>query len=179
MTNTQPYGINDQGLVSGYWQDAGGAFDGFAYQPQNRTFTSIDVPASVNGQALLFGGNSAGGMIAGGYQDNTAAGFYHAGVYNTRTGAWTFLPEPDPSSQFNLAGGVNNAGQVTGNWTNNLAAFTNNHGWVYQNGKYTFFDVPVEPPVRRHRPLLHQRRRDRGRLVPGQQRLCPRLRALQ
>ncbi len=145
--NTQPYGINDQGVISGLWADSGGVFHGFLYQ--NGNFKSLDVPANLNAFGTnLYQGNSAGGFYAGGYQDNTAAGYYHAAVYNSSTGTWMILPDPSPSSQFTEAGGINNKGQVSGNWTTSYNATTgvllNNTGWIYQtnNNSYTFFNVP-------------------------------------
>jgi hypothetical protein len=66
-------------------------------------------------------------------------------VYNLKAGAWDSLPPPDPTAVNNAASGINDRGQIFGIW-NDSFFFVNLHGWVYEKGKYTFFDAPGASP---------------------------------
>jgi hypothetical protein len=111
--DTEPYGISDNGVVTGLYSDASGAYHGFS--DQNGTMTTIDVPSSLNAMdTFLYYGNSAG-LVAGSYIDSN--GIYQGVVYNSLTQAWTYLPQPDPTSQLNVAGSISGSGTVFGNWS--------------------------------------------------------------
>jgi PEP-CTERM motif len=137
----EPYGVMPNGTVSGLYADSGGTYHGFL--AQGSTFTTVDVPGNLNATSTsLYAGNAAG-VFAGGYDD--PAGIFHAGTYNSASQAWTFLPDPTPTSQFSLAGAITNSGIIFGNWADNIPE-TNLHGWAYHNGTYTFFDAPSQDP---------------------------------
>jgi hypothetical protein len=140
-TDTEAYGISNNGTVSGLFGDSSGNYHGFL--DRAGTFTQVDVPASYNAQyTYLYEGNDHG-LFAANYGDSSGNG--HTAIFDSVHGTWTALPDADPTSVNSLASAIDNAGQVFGNWTPN-ADFSNNTGWVYQNGHYSFFTAPGASP---------------------------------
>lgn len=100
---TEPVGINALGLVSGYFQDAGGSFHGFL--KAGSKFKNVDVPDATDTFAL--GINSFADQ-AGYYfgQDGNAHGFVlWAGVFTT---------VDVPGSSNTLVTDINDGGDLTG-----------------------------------------------------------------
>ena len=141
--DTELYGINSHGLISGLYGDSSGGYHGLLYQ--KGIFTTVDVPGNLNGVATyLYAGNDAG-VVAGAYTDSI--GLTHGLIYTSASASFTLLPEPTAASMSSFAGSITNNGLVFGNWADNVS-FLNNHGWVYalSKGTYTFFNAPTADP---------------------------------
>ena len=139
MVNAQ--GINNNGLVVGFYLGTDGNDHGFQFKLSNAVNhvgvgTAIADPTIIPqepGATFVFSqilGINDHGIAVGYYGDSTAS--QHGFLYNTLTGKYTFLD--DPNEQFNSDGvevtqitGINNSGEITGFYTdsNNIA-----HGFV-------------------------------------------------
>ena len=137
---TYAFGVNASGLVSGYYEDASGAYHGFIWQ--NGKATSIDY-TGISGvsQTFLFQDNSSG-QVAGYYTG--ADGTSHSLIYNSANGTWTTIPDAPGKNGFNAAGGINDKGQLAGNYSLGAAGNTNLVAWLYdiKSNTYTPFTVP-------------------------------------
>jgi probable HAF family extracellular repeat protein len=124
-------GIDNAGLVSGYYQDASSNYHAFVWQ--NGTFKTVDYPGAVD--TLLFGISNRGVAI-GYYGDGTTN---HTVTYSVRTGAWTPLPDIPNYSQ-NDGYCVNDAGMAVGNAFEGSTAVA----WIWDPAtlSYSFFAVP-------------------------------------
>jgi hypothetical protein len=131
-------GIENHGLVTGLYVDA--ALNSHGFFSLDGVLTTVDGPTSnpPNSQAALYQINNQG-WTGGQYNDDN--GVVRAAIYNIGTGTWKTLPLI-PGSGYNAAGGVNANGVVAGNWTTDPTIATGNRGWTFQNGAYSFFDVP-------------------------------------
>ena len=133
-------GVNASGLVSGYYADASGAYHGFIWQ--NGTLTPIDYTgvAGVVG-TFLFQDNSSG-QVAGYYTGSD--GNSHSLIYNSAGGNWTTVPDAPGGYPFNAAGGINDHGQLAGNYSTDPTASSNLVGWLYdiKSNTYTPFTDP-------------------------------------
>jgi hypothetical protein len=140
--DTEPYGITNQGLVAGDYADPDdpSIYHGFLFQ--DGQLVTVDDPAPGVIGTFLYQGNERG-QVAVSYQ--TADGKVTGSVFDLRRGSWSDLPSPKPASVQNWAGAINDRGQVFGNWYDNYD-FLNAHGWVFDHGNYTFFDVPGASP---------------------------------
>ncbi len=134
-------GINNNGLVVGFYVGTDGQVHGFMTQynaaspPSTLTGTAIADPTIVpveTGATFVFSqilGINDQGIAVGYYGDSTTS--QHGFLYNTHTGTYTFLD--DPSEAFNNGvevtqiTGINNADEITGFYTdaNGVA-----HGFV-------------------------------------------------
>jgi hypothetical protein len=134
-------GINNNGLVVGFYVGTDGNDHGFKFNLASAvnntgTGTMIADPTIVpveQGATFMFSqilGVNDKGIAVGYYGDSTLS--QHGFLYNTNTGAYTFLD--DPNEGFNANGvevtqitGINNSGEITGFYTdaNGLA-----HGFV-------------------------------------------------
>jgi hypothetical protein len=133
-------GIDNHGLVTGYYLDA--AFYSHGFLSLNGVLTTVDGPTSnpPHAQVALYNINDQGWA---GAQYNDDNGVVRAAIYNIDTGTWKTLPLI-PGSGYNAAGGVNANGVVAGNWTTDPTITTGNQGWTFdpRTGSYSFFDVP-------------------------------------
>ncbi len=141
MVNAQ--GINNNGLIVGFYFGTDGQDHGFTTQynasspPSTLTGTAIadpTIPTNIPGDlgttfmfSQILGINDRG--IAVGYYGDSS-GDQHGFLYNTKTGAYTFVDDPSmPSSGLEITQitGINNAGEITGFYedTNGIA-----HGFV-------------------------------------------------
>jgi uncharacterized membrane protein len=134
---TQPFGINANRLVSATAEPTSLLDLGLIFR--NGVGTTYLVPGSINTD--FYQVNNPG-QIAGDYYGND--GVYHAIVYNSANGTYTYLPD-NASYLNNLAGGINNKGLVVGNFFPD-ATFTNGVGWFYNGSSYTIFSDPLATP---------------------------------
>jgi uncharacterized membrane protein len=132
-------GVNASGLVTGYYVDAGGAYHGFVWQ--NGVATSVDY-TGVSGvtSTFLFQDNSSG-QVAGYYTGSD--GNSHSLIYNSASGTWTTVPDAPGGYPFNAAGGINDKGQLAGNYSTDPTASSNLVGWLYdiKTNTYTPFTI--------------------------------------
>ena len=130
------YGIDNAGVVSGFYNDASNISHGFVWR--NGTLHTLDNPGSLY-TALSSVSNRV--VAVGYYGDLTTA---HAAMYSFQSGAWTTLP--DISGMSNNEGyGINKHGVVVGvaggggfNNPSNAAAWI----WYPSSRLYSFFAVP-------------------------------------
>jgi probable HAF family extracellular repeat protein len=135
-TGAYPYGINNAGLVTGFYSDASFNYHGFVWQ--NGTFHTLDNPGSVD-TALSSVSNR--GVAMGAYGDLTTV---HAAMYSFPSAAWTALP--DISGMTNNEGeGINDFGVAVGiagggdfNDPSNVASWI----WDPSAQSYSFLAVP-------------------------------------
>ena len=133
-------GVNASGLVTGYYADAAGAYHGFVWQ--NGTLTPIDYTGVAGvAETFLFQDNSSG-QVAGYYTGSD--GNSHSLIYNTASGTWTTVPDAPGGYPFNAAGGINDNGQLAGNYSTDPTAASNLIGWLYniKTNTYTPFTTP-------------------------------------
>ena len=139
MVNAQ--GINNNGLVVGFYVGADGNDHGFDFKLSSAvnnvgTLTPIMdpniIPQEPNATFVfsqILGINDKG-IAVGYYGDST--GSQHGFLYNTNTGAYTFLD--DPNAEFTSGGvevtqitGISNSGEITGFYTDSSGEA---HGFV-------------------------------------------------
>jgi uncharacterized membrane protein len=135
-------GINNNGLVVGFYVGTDGNDHGFKFNLSSAasgvgTGTAIADPTipSVPGElgatfvfSQILGVNDKG-IAVGYYGDST--GSQHGFIYNTNTGTYTFLDDPneqfDNGVEVTQITGINNAGEITGFYTD---ASGEAHGFV-------------------------------------------------
>lgn len=137
-------GINNKGLVVGYYEGTDGEVHGFMANEKSAkggllTGTAIADPMipSVPGEpgaTFVFSqilGINDHGIAVGYYGDST--GSQHGFLYNTNTGQYTFLDDPSEAFcngvEVTQITGINNAGEITGFYSDANGVF---HGFVAQ-----------------------------------------------
>jgi hypothetical protein len=130
------YGIDNLGLVSGFYVDTNGNYDGFLWL-RGEVETNVDATGWTD--TLLGGGNDFG-VVAGNYGDLNVS---HATLYHAREQIWA--PLPDISGlPMNFGNGVNDRGVAVGAaFQGNLDVFTNGVAWVWDGHAYSFFEAPA------------------------------------
>lgn len=134
-SQTEPYGINDSGVVVGEWDilDAEGnllAYHGFVWR--NGNFAEVEFPGS--GDTALVGINASGdyvGIWDSGITDPTAHGFAFL------KGSFTSFDVP--GGAFTQADDISDNGQVVGVY---LDAVGVEHGFLKFNDVYATLDFP-------------------------------------
>ena len=123
-------GIDNAGLVTGYYEDSSSVFHGFVWR--NGAFQTVDYPGAA--YTYLFGVNNRGVAI-GYYGDGTTN---HTVTYNVASGAWTALPDIPNYSQ-NDGYCVNDLGVAVGNafGTSTAAA------WLWDPATLSYFFMAV------------------------------------
>jgi probable HAF family extracellular repeat protein len=135
-------GINNKGLVVGFYQGTDGQVHGFTAKEGAARFgaltgtavadPTIPTVAGEPGATFVFSqilGINDKGIAVGYYGDSTTS--QHGFLYNTKTGKYTFLD--DPSEHFNNGvevtqiTGITNSGEITGFYSDANGAF---HGFV-------------------------------------------------
>jgi len=129
-------GINNSGMVSGYYLDMSSVFHGFA--AYGGMFQTVDYPGA--SQTLLYGLNNLG--VAIGYYTDSS-GNNHVVTYTISTGKWGSLPDIPNYSQ-NDGYCINDAGYAVGNAYQGTASAA----WIYNPGtsSYSFFTAPAAAP---------------------------------
>jgi hypothetical protein len=132
-------GINDRGLVTGYYGDPT-AGDVLSFVSERGVVTTgIAAPGAT---ITSVGGANNRGLETGNYGDLT---HQQAGLYDIRRGTFTPLPEI-PGLPFNMGDGINDLGHASGvayasgDWINGGAGLGQN--WIWNGRHYSFFTVP-------------------------------------
>jgi hypothetical protein len=129
-----PRGINDAGVIAGYYNDAGGTSHGFV--DDGGVFSDVDDPAAASNDTV-YGINDAGQLV-GNYTDSS--GTDHGFVDNG--GAFTPIDEPLSSGSGGTAAtGINASGQIVGAY--NVGNIV--EGFIDNNGTFTTVSDPSGP----------------------------------
>jgi len=132
-SDTEAYGINNTGLVSGFYV-VNGTGHGFLWR--DGTLTTVDQGSGSN---TLLGDVNEPGMVAGNYGPFN---IQHAAIYSIGAGTFTTLPDI-PNLPINLGNGINPQGEVVGSAAmGSVAAPFNSVGWIWDGRSYSFFTVP-------------------------------------
>ncbi len=140
LVNAQ--GINNHGLVVGFYQGTDGNVHGFMANEKSArngvlTGTAIADPTIPNvpgepGATFVFSqilGINDKGIAVGYYGDSTLS--QHGFIYNTHTGVYTFLDDPseafDNGVEVTQITGITNSGEITGFYSDANGVF---HGFV-------------------------------------------------
>jgi hypothetical protein len=129
------YGVNDAGLISGYFFDASFNFHGFVQQ--DGVATVHDYPQALE---TALGDPNDAGIVIGNFGDVAQ----HAVLLDAETGTWTVLPDI-AGLPVNLGDGINNRGVATGvacagNFV--TLVFLNCVSWTWNGSGYSFFQHP-------------------------------------
>jgi hypothetical protein len=134
-TYTQAYGVNDVGLVSGFYLDANGSFNGFLWR--DGKMTTHDYPQALE---TILGDASNAGIVIGNY----GAAALHAVLFDVHESSWHPLPDIE-GQPVNFGNGINNRGVGTGEACrgNYLTGPTPNCiAWTWNGKQYSFFLAP-------------------------------------
>jgi len=135
---TNAYGVNDTGLVSGYFYDINylTTFSTHGFLWRDGTLTPHDFPGALE---TFLGDTSNAGVAIGNYGDSVQ----HAVLYDAHRGNWTTLPDI-AGLPVNLGDGINNRGFATGVACAGdfLAVFTACYGWTWDGEDYSLFSAP-------------------------------------
>jgi PEP-CTERM motif len=114
VTNAQ--GINNNGLVTGFYSTDGAHQHGFLYDTTTSQFSLPADPLQPNLFLTQFLGINDSGLAVGYWQDN--AGSQHGFLYNTLTRTYSFLDDPNEGTnngvQITQITGINNADRIVG-----------------------------------------------------------------
>ena len=105
-TIAQATGVNNAGVVAGFFMDNAGIFHGFLLS--GNVETVLDVPGAVLTQA--FGLNNAG-QVVGDYIDLSMV--MHGFIYNIGTGTFATVDDPLGAGTTTI-NGINDLGQIVG-----------------------------------------------------------------
>jgi len=137
---TNAYGINDAGLISGYFFDANSNFHGFVQR--DGLATTHDYPGALD---TVLGDASNAGIVIGNYGGSAQ----HAVLLDAELGTWTTLPDI-PNLPVNLGDGINNRGVGTGVACAGdfvSLTFVNCVSWTWNGNGYAFFQHPDASPA--------------------------------
>lgn len=144
-------GINNAGLVAGYYLDSSFNYHGFLWQ--NGAFQTVDYPGAVN--TLLTGVNNQGVVI--GYYGDGATN--HTATYSVSGATWSGLPDIPNYSQ-NDGYCLNDAGTAVGN----AFGVESSVAWIWDPTKrlYSFFSVPAAAPYRTYPTCVNNKNQVSG-----------------
>ena len=127
---TNPWGINDSGLIVGYYQFVSNNVNGFLYN--SGSFSTIDDPGGTSGTIAT--GINNGGQIVGTYFDasEVAHGFLDNG------GSFSTIDVPGAFAT--SAYGVNQSGAIVGAY--DLQSGSEDQGFLDNGGSFSTIDVP-------------------------------------
>ena len=126
---TSMYGINNKGVVVGYYLDQSSKEHGVRWDPKDKKFTTIDDPKGDMGSECI-NLNSKGTIVGGYYTAGSLFGFqYQDGKFS----------DIGPTGVVSEAWGINDEGEVAGFVTdsNNVV-----HGYFWDGKQYTILDYP-------------------------------------
>jgi uncharacterized membrane protein len=136
VSDTEAYGLNDAGLVSGFYVN-NGIGRGFLWR--NGSFTSVVHDPDDPSENTLLGEVNGLGLVVGNYGPFTVQ---HAAIYSILTGQWTTLPDV-PNLPINIGDGINLFGIATGSAAMGTVAGTSDSiGWTWDGRNYSFFSAP-------------------------------------
>jgi hypothetical protein len=134
--STVAVGVNDSGVVSGFYFDSSGNEHGFV--DRDGRFTAINDPnaGTAAGQGTSVGYINDFGEVTGSYTESNGDTVAFAGPVGT------FRPISDPVAPAfsTLTAAINDAGVVVGGWVDSGAEF---HGFIEVHGGF----IPVEDPA--------------------------------
>jgi hypothetical protein len=144
-TSTRAYGINDAGLVTGFFSQplgAGTATHGFFYDPSDNSWDTFDY-GLFKGDPVLLGNTNLYGVSADrvvGKYTTFPPGSVQTNFFCDDAGCYPLPMHPGGAST-NLWS-INNSGLVVGMWFE--IAVSRTHGYVYDiiGGGWTDFDYP-------------------------------------
>ena len=119
-------GINNAGLVVGFYSQADGIQHGFLYDSPTKAYTLLadpSTPQMANGNLALtqFLGINQSGLAVGYYQTKDT-GSQFGFLYNTQTQQYTYLDDPEAApingTQITQITGLTNAGEIAGFYVN-------------------------------------------------------------
>lgn len=135
--------INNEGLVSGYYQDSKKHYHGFVWRDGG--FETVDYPGATD--TLLFGLNNRGVSI-GYYADTTTQ---HTVTYSVHDRTWTALPDI-PDYPLNEGYGINDHGVAVG--VASQVAVRTSRGFGTQRDAHTpSLLCPVRRNTRHHQAI--------------------------
>ncbi len=132
-TYVQPNGVNNAGLVTGYYSDASYNNHGFVWQ--NGAVQTLDYPGAI---ATFLNGTNNRGVLIGYYIDTSYAS--HAVTYSVPLSTWNMLPDiPDYAE--NQGYGINDDGVAVGYTLGNPFGTL---AWIWRpdSQSYSFFTAP-------------------------------------
>lgn len=113
VTNAQ--GVNNNGVVAGFYSADGIHDHGFLYNSQTSTYALAPDPNIANLVLTQFLGINDQGIVSGYYQ--LPDGSQHGFLYNTTTQAYTFLDDPNAATSgvsITQITGINDSGELAG-----------------------------------------------------------------
>ena len=114
--DTNAQGINNHGLVTGFYSTDGEHQHGFFFNTQTDQFMLPADPMEPNLFLTQFLGINDNGLAVGYWQDN--AGSQHGFIYNVNTSVYTFLDDPNAGNnngiEITQITGINDADEITG-----------------------------------------------------------------
>jgi hypothetical protein len=151
QTSATAFGINDNGLISGQYTNAGGTTPGFVLN--GSTVTTINAPTGTAGEVVNAQGINNNGLVVGFYlgNDGQVHGFQFnlsSAVGGVGTGTAIADPtippvsgEPGATFMFSQVLGINDHGIAVGYYGDSTLS---QHGFLYNTntGQYTFLDDP-------------------------------------
>jgi uncharacterized membrane protein len=127
---------NNNNVMVGEFDDAMGNTHGFILRGGvGGEYTQIDVPGAIS---TSVNGINASGRLSGTYQDKK-------GVHAFFFSGGTFTTLDYPGASLTQSGFINAQGQVVG--TYRTPSDNKRHGFIWQSGDFTSFDVPSDDPV--------------------------------
>lgn len=151
-TSEAAFGINDNGVIVGQYADGGtGTTPGFV--DVNGAYTTLNPVAPVGGALVVNAqGINNNGLVAGFYATNNSGTDQHGFLFNTKTNAYTLLPDPSTAKTAggNLALtqflGINDTGEAVGYYQTKDSG--SQFGFLFNTSTdaYTFLDDPLAAP---------------------------------
>jgi probable HAF family extracellular repeat protein len=130
------YGVNDEGLVSGFYEDSSAYYHGFLWK--DGTVRTVDAPGDW-ADTYLGSGNDLG-VVIGNYDDDLTVS--HATLYRVWDQTWTRLPDV-PGCPLNYGNAINNYGIAVGAaYQGTPTDYYGGVGWIWDGRHYSLFTVP-------------------------------------
>ncbi len=142
--NTVGTGINNSGVISGYYEpNSSTPRYGFT-DDGHGGFTSINLSPSISSGAN--GINDAGVVVGQSYLHTVsgATPVYTGYIDDHGSVTWLNAPGTLTSNGYTAANGINDAGHVAGDFETQYG--TGNQGFLYENGQFTVIDDPNAGP---------------------------------